>query len=148
MASQHAALDVFRAVNTAFEGERHQTDAKTGDEAFIASEWKGAKPGYAWKKGDQGLGYYLDPKSGKPDSAPASTSEAVVASKDANELLEVRILGLSPPYLSAPVRVEVRKLRVAASGMGAQLSTAGGAPVQAQLQHGGRTQGARAPADT
>ena len=84
-----ATQDVFRAVNVAFEGER-QAEQPQGAVPFIASKWEGAKPGYAWKKGPEGLGYYLDRPEVVEDATPVPAPKVpATATKDADELLEV-----------------------------------------------------------
>jgi hypothetical protein len=88
MAAKQAALDVFRAVNTAFEDERGQPDHRKDQRPFIASEWKGGKAGYVFHRGPAGLGYYLD-QAGTDAAAEKGEDEAVPSHRDANELLEV-----------------------------------------------------------
>lgn len=89
MAAQQAALDVFRAVNTAFEDERGQQDHRKDQRPFIGSEWKGGKAGYVFQKGPAGLGYYLDQVQATEGAAAKREDEAVPSHRDANELLEV-----------------------------------------------------------
>ncbi|KAG2491590.1 hypothetical protein HYH03_010157 [Edaphochlamys debaryana] len=51
---------------------------------FVPSaKWAGAKPGYAFKKGPQGVGYYLDPKQKPPPQPKAAAKPAAAAGKPA-----------------------------------------------------------------
>lgn len=87
MSSQQAALDVFRAV-TAFS----ERQPESGE--FISSKWEGARPGYAFKLGQSGLGYYVDPVSAASPAeaaAPSAAAAAPAPQRDANEMLEVRM---------------------------------------------------------
>eukprot|EP00892_Ulva_mutabilis_P003222 jgi/Ulvmu1/12900/UM098_0088.1 len=86
MASQ-AALHVLRAVDTAFGDDRGRSESQGG--IFIqAASWGGQKPGYVFKTGKAGLGYYREaPLAALQDGDVKGTTTESIA-KDANELLE------------------------------------------------------------
>lgn len=88
MSSNKAALDVFRAVDTAFDAKEKQPEPQAVQE-FVPSEWKGAIPGYAFKTGSSGLGYYLDALQAAP--AAHQVDAAGPSHKSAHELLEVSV---------------------------------------------------------
>lgn len=86
--ASHGALHVLRAVDTAFEDDRSHADGAL----FIPStSWKGSKPGYAYKTGDAGLGYYRESDAlAKTDQqAEDLQAEAGPSKRDGAELLEV-----------------------------------------------------------
>jgi hypothetical protein len=85
--ASHGALHVLRAVDTAFEDDRTHADGSL----FIPSaSWKGSKPGYVFKTGDAGLGYYRESDAVDADQQVQDTKEEAGPSKrDAAELLEV-----------------------------------------------------------
>ncbi|KXZ48222.1 hypothetical protein GPECTOR_29g127 [Gonium pectorale] len=65
-------------------GKSPTAAAEGGDAApkFIPSKkFTGAKSGYAFKKGPQGLGYYIDPKSGGAAAGATATAVAAGAAK-------------------------------------------------------------------
>eukprot|EP00927_Polykrikos_kofoidii_P056146 TRINITY_DN50311_c0_g1_i1.p1 TRINITY_DN50311_c0_g1~~TRINITY_DN50311_c0_g1_i1.p1 ORF type:complete len:632 (+),score=136.81 TRINITY_DN50311_c0_g1_i1:133-1896(+) len=66
------------------EGETAATSGETSEVAFKASrKWRGAKPGWVFKLGDHGLGYYLDNKelAAKAAASKAAAREAAAAQK-------------------------------------------------------------------
>jgi hypothetical protein len=83
MSSKQAALEVFRAVDTAFEVRQPAQD----DQNFIPSKWDGARQGYVFKTGPLGLGYYIDDVSVRKKGDGNQRKKA--AQRDAQELLEV-----------------------------------------------------------
>merc|ERR1711920_42148 len=68
-------------------GEDHDADAVNAICAFKAApKFSGSRPGWAFKLGPQGLGYYRDPRSAKKVSTPTSTSSG---SRDVRQPLRV-----------------------------------------------------------
>lgn len=90
MASQPA--DIFRAVNTAFQAEQPAPEEQKRTEKFYESDWQGPVPGYVFKKGKKGIGYYLDDPGAEESDVDEPTGQAgpSVGAKDAQELLQVR----------------------------------------------------------
>lgn len=86
MAAQ-GALHVLQAVDTAFEDDRGD-----GIPFIPSTTWKGHRPGYVFKTGDSGLGYYREAepeKAAVAGQARAGEDTAGPSKRDATELLEV-----------------------------------------------------------
>lgn len=98
MAAQ-GALHVLQAVDTAFDDDRGE-----GSSFIPSTSWKGYKPGYAFKTGDSGLGYYREAEADQKIDGRAKADEGTAgpSKRDASELLEVfSLLSLSCVALDA-----------------------------------------------
>ena len=80
-----AAAEQATAAQTAAAADKVAAAEKAGKPLFVPSaSFAGAKPGYAFKSGDRGLGYYLDLESADmrevdatpPDDPPPSAKGA------------------------------------------------------------------------
>lgn len=94
MAQPQGALDLYRQVNVDFAEEKRQAGPDASKHFIPAPEFQGAKPGYEFKKGPAGLGYYLSAgASAAAESAAAAEEAAATAAGpskvDGQQLLEV-----------------------------------------------------------
>jgi len=85
--SARGAIGVLRAVDAEFASEGQA--AFQG--AFVAAPaCEGAKPGYIFRTGPRGLGWYVDPLGSLAGQQDAPAAPAAPATKDGGELLAVR----------------------------------------------------------